>query len=256
MFSFIKKPYYTIKNYGFKDFFKKLLKKVKKSLFLCFKFLLPFLSLIKIKKIYKNFDLEQSLEEIFNTPFFVPNQVKSEILELLSLLQKEKPKYVLEIGTENGGMLFLFSLIADARAKIITIDLPGGRFGGGYPLWKIPFYKSLRKENQKIYLLREDSHEEKTLKKVKTILSNQKLDLLFIDGDHTYEGVKKDFKMYSSLVRKKGLIVLHDIVPGPEENVGGVPKFWKEIRKNYQSQGIEIVENWSQNGYGLGVIIA
>lgn len=256
MLSFLKKSYYIIKNYGFKDFFKRVSKKVKKFFYPCFKFLFFFLSFIKIKKIYKNSNLEQSLEKIFNLSFFIPNQVKSEVLELLSSLQKEKPKYILEIGTGNGGMLFLFSLIADSRAKIISIDLPSGKFGGGYVVWRIPFYKSFRKENQKVYLLRKDSHKEETLKKIEAILNNQKLDLLFIDGDHTYEGVKKDFKMYGSLVRKNGLIVFHDIVPGPEENIGGVPEFWKEIRKNYQSQRIEIVRNWDQNGYGLGIITA
>jgi hypothetical protein len=48
---------------------------------------------------------------------------------------------------------------------------------------------------------------------------------LFIDGDHTYEGVRRDFEMYSPLVRKGGIIAFHDIYPGPEESVGGVPKF-------------------------------
>ena len=32
------------------------------------------------------------------------------------------------------------------------------------------------------------------------------LDLLFIDGDHSYEGVRQDYKMYSKLVRDGGLI--------------------------------------------------
>jgi hypothetical protein len=37
-----------------------------------------------------------------------------------------------------------------------------------------------------------------------------KIDLLFIDGDHSYEGVKKDFKLYSQLLTENGVIVLHD----------------------------------------------
>jgi len=45
-------------------------------------------------------------------------------------------------------------------------------------------------------------------------------DFLFIDGDHTYEGVEGDFEMYSPLVRRGGIIAFHDIVPGPPENVG------------------------------------
>ena len=61
-------------------------------------------------------------------------------------------------------------------------------------------------------------------------LADTHIDFLFIDGDHTYEGVKSDFEMYSPLVRSGGLIALHDIVPGPEGCVGGVPKYWSELK--------------------------
>lgn len=79
-----------------------------------------------------------------------------------------------------------------------------------------------------------------------------KLDFLFIDGDHTYEGVKTDFEMYHKLVSKNGIIAFHDIVSGPQENVGGVSKFWNEIKNNFKH--IELVKNWKQGGYGIGVL--
>lgn len=37
-----------------------------------------------------------------------------------------------------------------------------------------------------------------------------KIDFLFIDGDHTYEGVKKDFELYSTILNDNGIIVIHD----------------------------------------------
>lgn len=37
-----------------------------------------------------------------------------------------------------------------------------------------------------------------------------KIDLLFIDGDHSYEGVKLDFELYSKLLTEKGVIIIHD----------------------------------------------
>lgn len=37
-----------------------------------------------------------------------------------------------------------------------------------------------------------------------------KIDVLFIDGDHSYEGVKKDFELYSKLLSENGVILLHD----------------------------------------------
>ncbi|MGC8651550.1 MAG: class I SAM-dependent methyltransferase, partial [Minisyncoccia bacterium] len=47
------------------------------------------------------------------------------------------------------------------------IDLPKGPFGGGYPEWKIPFYKAFAKGEQKLYLLRKDSHKQDTLEEIK-----------------------------------------------------------------------------------------
>jgi len=158
----------------------------------------------------------------------------------------------LEIGTANGGTLFLFTMVASSDARIISIDLPGGRFGGGYPEWRIPLYESFAIHNQRMYLIRGDSHANSTLKKVKEILDEQGLSFLFIDGDHTYEGVKKDFEMYSNLVGEGGVIAFHDIVPGPHESVGGVPSFWNEIK--HQFHYVELVKDWKQCGFGIGVI--
>jgi len=148
-------------------------------------------------------------------------------MELLRILVRHKPQTILEIGTAEGCTLFLFTRVASSDARIISIDLPGGRFGGGYPEWRIPLYESFAIHNQRLCLIRGDSHAHPTLKMVKGILDGRKLGFLFIDGDHTYEGVKKDFKMYSNFVGEGGLIALHDIVPGPVESVGGIPSFWK-----------------------------
>jgi len=181
-----------------------------------------------------------------------PMQVEYEITKFLEIVAELRPKAVLEIGTANGGTLFLFTRVADPEAKIISIDLPGGPFGGGYPKWKIPLYKSFEQKGQKIYLLRKNSHNPKTLDEVKGILGDEKLDLLFIDADHTYEGVRKDFEMYAPLVRKGGIVAFHDICEHPSETGCEVNKFWNEIKQRYKY--VEIVEDWRQNWAGIGVI--
>ena len=78
-------------------------------------------------------------------------QVKNEITKLLEILKDLNPKIILEIGTAGGGTLFLFTKILDPESTIISVDLPGGSFGGGYSKWKIPLYQSFTKkgaENQ------------------------------------------------------------------------------------------------------------
>jgi predicted O-methyltransferase YrrM len=207
----------------------------------------------KIKK-FRPKDIDDLLNFSFNSfaGLIKPIQIREEIKELLKILDKAKPKVILEIGTANGGTLFLLSRVASRNATLISVDLPAGKFGGGYPSWKIPLYKSFAVSDQKIYLFREDSHKKSTKDMIESILDEKKIDFLFIDGDHTYEGVKKDFKMYSPLVKDGRIIAFHDIVSGPQNLVGGVPQFWQEIKKKYKY--LEIVEDWNQRGYGIGVI--
>ncbi|MEM5875171.1 MAG: class I SAM-dependent methyltransferase [Candidatus Aenigmatarchaeota archaeon] len=230
-----------LKNYYQRIFLKKAIEEIKKYKFEKLKDLIDFVYKFRVGPKNKYLSLN-----------IVPAQIREEIEKLLNILSKKKPKTILEIGTANGGTLFLWCRIAHKTGKIISIDLPGGKFGGGYPKWKFPLYKSFATGKQKVYLIRDDSHNKQSFKKIIRILNGEKLDFLFIDGDHTYEGVRKDFEMYSPLVKKGGIIAFHDIVPGPEEYVGGVPKFWKEIKKKYKHK--EIVKNWKQRYCGIGII--
>jgi len=62
------------------------------------------------------------------------------------------------------------------------------------------------------------------------------IDLLFIDGDHTYEGVKHDWEAFSPHVKPFGVVVFHDtawdldVGPLPDDNPMGVPRFVEELR--------------------------
>ncbi len=241
---------------GFSDpkSFKMFVKLILKYVFLQVLFA-PFYpyAINRIKKIDKNYDLDYLLDFSHKFCFGLIRtlQVRYELLELLKILKKEKPKHILEIGTAFGGTLFLFTRIASDNAKIISIDLPGGNFGGGYIKTRMKLYDEFRMNNQKIYLIRKNSHKKETLEEVKEILAGSKLDFLFIDGDHTYEGVKRDFELYSPCVKKDGLIVLHDIVKS-EIRGCDVSVFWDEIKSRYKI--IEIIEDKNQNWAGIGLV--
>ena len=212
-------------------------------------------------RIFRKFIIKQikefnkdSIEDVFDFSYNLflgvirPIQLEDEFKQLLEIFKNLQPKVILEIGTANGGTLFCFCKLAPEDATIISIDLPGGPFGGGYPEWKIPIYQAFAKPGQKLYLLREDSHKQETLEKLKQILNDKQIDFLFIDGDHTYQGVKQDFEMYSPLVKEGGVIAFHDISDIVETDVVKVPKFWKEIKHYFNHQEIK------QGGYGIGII--
>lgn len=183
-----------------------------------------------------------------------PWQHPSELLELAKLIDDRKPKTILEIGTARGGTLLLSALLADAKALIISIDLQYGLYGGGYPDWKIPLYKSFRQHKQQIELIQGDSHSAAIRDQLEKILDGRKIDYLFIDGDHTYEGVKQDFEVYNQFLSGDALVAFHDIesdkTPVPDTFVS---VYWNEIKGDYPHK--EFIQDRSQSKLGLGVLM-
>jgi len=72
-----------------------------------------------------------------------------------------------------------------------------------------------------------------------------KIDFLFIDGDHSYDGVKLDFNLYSTILSDNGVIIIHDTDEKYEETLivsedskkdyhkfNGPAKFVKDLQEN------------------------
>jgi cephalosporin hydroxylase len=177
-----------------------------------------------------------------------PYQVHQEISALFDIVKKMKPRVVCEIGSDKGGTLYLWSKVIPDDGMLIGIDLP--RL---YRKSLNRFTRRFVKEGQRIHFIRQDSHSLECFNRLKTVLNGKKIDFLFIDGDHSYEGVKQDFQLYSPLVRKGGIVGFHDIVKHDlPEDVCGVDKFWDEIKSSNSHQ--EIVENPDQRWAGIGLL--
>jgi predicted O-methyltransferase YrrM len=182
-----------------------------------------------------------------------PWQHKEEILELASIIEAKKPKTVLEIGTASGGTLFMACCLAADDALIVSIDLPDGLFGGGYPKWKIPVYKSFKKSNQTIELIQGDSHSTEVIQIFEQILGNRKIDYLFIDGDHSEEGIKKDYSDYSKYLAPGAIVAFHDIAPDREvPPTHFVAPFWDKLKQQYPYK--EFIKSPNQDKMGIGVL--
>lgn len=196
----------------------------------------------------------RTIEDVVDTAFewefggitLGPQQVRSELVTLGELVAKRAPRVLLEIGAARGATVFVFTTVAPAGATLVTMDI-------GSAAWRSLFYASFAVRGQKVRLVRGDSHDPATYERARELLDGKPVDFLFIDGDHSYEGVKRDFELYSPLVRRPGAVALHDIVPGPAELVGGVPRFWQELKQR-GLPAAEIVESWDQGGFGIGVV--
>lgn len=60
-------------------------------------------------------------------------------------------------------------------------------------------------------------------------IKNGSLDFVFIDGDHSYEGTKKDILLWIPKVKPGGWIGGHDYKHETRHDLGGVTKAWQEI---------------------------
>jgi len=184
---------------------------------------------------------------------FIPAyQQKDELRAFGEILAAQSPESALEIGTYFGGTLFFLTRLASPHATIISVDLPGGKFGGKYSPLRAWTYKRFARRRQRLEILQGDSHSLEMLNCVKGVLAGQPLDYLFIDGDHTYGGVKRDFDQYACLVRGGGIIAMHDIAEHSPESGCDVFRFWNEIKLQYRHR--EIINDPKQGWAGIGVL--
>jgi predicted O-methyltransferase YrrM len=181
-----------------------------------------------------------------------PRQIKGEILRFAHLVQKWSPRILVEIGTHAGGTFFVLCRCAHPDATVISIDLPGARFSGGRPKFIERLLPRMPLRTQKLCCLRGDSHDSKSVSWLKEVLQGRQVDVMLIDGDHSYAGVKQDFEMYSTFVRRGGIVAFHDIVEHPRETGCEVDLFWREIKEKYRHE--EFVEDPHQGWAGIGVL--
>ena len=182
-----------------------------------------------------------------------PQQVHSEIRSALEEIERIRPRQVLEVGLGTGGTFFLLSRAVAPEAVLISLNFPEPRLRQKLREFTL---SSAAPPNQRLHFIRGDSHEESSLREVKRTVSNQQLDVLFLDGDHTYDGIKKDFVMYAPLVGSGGLVFFHDILAHDSESDPHgqcqVDRFWHEVKTQYRHR--EFVEDPARGWAGIGML--
>lgn len=178
-------------------------------------------------------------------------QHQSEIVGLLEHVAAIQPRNVCEIGTYEGGTNLLIGQSIPTVRRVIGLDL------------FVQHTAQLRHfchPDRTVHYLNGSSQSPASFEKVKRLLQGEMLDFLFIDGDHRYDGVKRDFLLHRHLVRDGGLIAFHDIVPdhrtrfGKDTGMwaGDVPLFWSRIKRAYPHR--EFIQDPEQDGLGIGVL--
>jgi cephalosporin hydroxylase len=191
-------------------------------------------------------DIKQVIDKAYT--LYMP-QEREEIEGLANFINDLQPEVVVEIGTKFGGTFMVWCELAPGIK--ISVDLVEGIHGG---VTKEVTDKRNNMFNElypnKCFFIEGNSHDISTYDNLINVLNGKQIDFLFIDGDHTYEGVKQDYEMYSSLVKKDGYIAFHDINDTQrhrDRNVY-VGKLWNEL------EGEKIEFNINSDWAGIGVI--
>jgi len=191
-----------------------------------------------------------NIEEVVDKAFglYMP-QERDEIVQLAKFVYELQPKVVVEIGTKFGGTFMIWNEIAPGIK--ISVDLVEGIHGGVSRLdtdVRNARFKELY--NDSCIFIEGNSHESATYDLLVKALDGKTIDFLFIDGDHTYEGVKEDYETYSSLVSENGYIGFHDIndTQRHRDRDVYVGKLWNEL------VGEKTEFNVNADWAGIGVI--
>lgn len=175
-------------------------------------------------------------------------QIDFEFEMLLSFLKDKEIYNVLEIGTDRGGTFYSWCLMFDGLK--ISVDLPNSSFSSP----NVDVFRmndKIKKRFNNVHFIHGDSVSVEVYDKVKEILKDEKIDFLFIDGDHSFEGVYSDFILYSELVRDNGWIAFHDIKDSTNHRQFGgfVSDFWEKLK----GDKIEILGSTAK-WMGIGVV--
>lgn len=142
------------------------------------------------------------------------------------LLQKIKRTgmSILEIGTSQGSSAVLLGAYAKCyRGKLYTVD----SYVGNYK-WFTIFENRMKNFalTQSVTQLHMSS--ERAFYNLKNLPD---FDIIFLDGNHTYEGIKQDIKLWGNRVKKGGILCGHDceLFSTPEGiiNINTIPNWTK-----------------------------
>lgn len=182
----------------------------------------------------------------FDKPHYLaPSGWVEHIPFAFELINKLKPAIIVELGVFQGSSYFSFcQAVHDLRLPSVCygIDTWQGDEHAGFLTEEI--FNTVSEYNKTTYadfsnLIRSDFNDALQL------FADKSIDLLHIDGLHTYEAVKNDFESWLPKLSDSSIVLFHDIAV--KDRGFGVFKLWEELSAIYPSFSFE-------HGYGLGVL--
>lgn len=186
----------------------------------------------------RNIDWPRDIELLEIATKCGASQDPFELFKLMEVVDQIRPERILEIGVHRGLSIKAWRQ-AWPDAEIVGIDTDFSHL-----------------EFEDFMCVECDSHDPKTAELIAE-LSPGRFDFVFVDGDHSLEGVRKDYEIYKNFVEDGGIMAFHDIMRSPERISyhAGVEcrTFFDEVKVEHANMEIWNGEA-SDNGPGIGVL--
>ncbi|MFW6186211.1 MAG: class I SAM-dependent methyltransferase [Halobacteriota archaeon] len=193
-----------------------------------------------VEKLEKLVNYPHSLEDIRNIDKFITNSMCSlssgygNHPAINEYIRQHKPKRIMEIGIANGDNAKKMIENAGGKVEYYGFDLFPGNFMDR-------IRERLEETGATVRLYKGYSNE--------TIPANMdklpQMDLIFIDGDHSYSGTREDWENSRKLMKENGVIFVHNYYSHK-----GVKSVVDEIREE-ETYSVEIFDDF---GWGLAKI--
>jgi glycosyltransferase involved in cell wall biosynthesis len=171
------------------------------------------------------------------------SQFEWEFSKLMEVFLEVSPFSTVEIGTAHGGTLCHWIENSRPGATLVSVD----HSRGPAELWR----EWADKAKVKLHVVNGDSTTMDTLLKVKKVAPV--VDFLFLDGGNSYLNALADFTRYGPLVRKGGIVAIHNILCDKLSADRETWCLWEEIRSaGYKTK--ELYSSKYQGGGGIGIV--
>ena len=162
------------------------------------------------------------------------------------IMKAYEPNIFVELGTHSGNSYFSFCqsvLQSDLTSQCFAVDTwQGDEHAGNYDN---QIYLQVHQNNQENYS-RFSNLMRMTFDEARDSFKNESIELLHIDGLHTYEAVKHDFETWLPKLKLGAIVLFHDT--NVYQKDFGVWKYWKELQGKYPNN-LEFIHS-----HGLGVL--
>lgn len=198
---------------------------------------------------------------VYHTPDFESDKLNLEMMRyspwsghrrfVYDLVANIRPECIVELGSYYGCSAFTFLQVLkdfDMKSHFYAIDTwEGDSFTEND--YKENIYDSYKNIQERIFAGQNAIMKKMTFDQACCDFKEESIDLLHIDGSHTYEDCRHDFETWFSKVSKKGIILFHDISDDRlDGELLGSHLFWQEIKGQF-SATLEFPYS-----FGLGVL--